>query len=70
MGQNVKQKAAQLLEDNPEILFTPAAVAQSLNIPTTRAESILEDLVADGDIESIEFGQHAIQRIRYRWLAE
>jgi len=70
MGRSVKQQAAQLLEDNPEILFTPTSVAQSLNIPTTQAEAILEDLVSDGEIESMEFGKHAIQRIRYRWLAE
>jgi hypothetical protein len=70
MGRNIKKEAATLLEENPTILFTPTSVAQSLNIPTTQAEVILEDLVSDGEIESMEFGKHAIQRIRYRWLSE
>lgn len=61
-------EAIMLFSKKTTMHYTPTAVAQALSISTTRAQAIIDGLEAEGKIEAVEFGKHALQRARYRWV--
>lgn len=63
-------EAIALFSEHPDMLYTPTAVAQALAVPTGEAQRIINELESEGKVEAVEFGKHALQRARYRWLED
>ena len=63
-------KVIAMMSAEPERLFTPTGVGQALGLPAGEAQSLLEDLESEGYIEAIEWGRHALQRTRFRWVGK
>jgi DNA-binding IclR family transcriptional regulator len=63
-------EAIVMFSSRPTEMLTATGVARALSITTSQAQKIVEELVAEGKVESVEFGKYSVQKTRYRWVRD
>lgn len=63
-------EAIVMFSSRPTDMLTATGVARALSITTSQAQKVIEELVAEGKVESVEFGKYSAQKTRYRWVKD